>query len=68
MSGTGENPGNNIKIEKSNASPVQTANDQNDECKSVKHFNTFDRLNLRYRKRDHISREYYDLFLNFHKW
>ena len=50
MSGTGENPGNNIKIEKSNASPVQTANDQNDECKSVKHLLTSDLIYWEYRK------------------
>lgn len=43
MSSTGENPGYNIKIEKSNASPIQAADDQNDECKSVKHFVTFNR-------------------------
>jgi hypothetical protein len=43
MGSTRENPGNNIKIEETDASPVQAANDQNDKSNSVKHFsNTSD--------------------------
>ena len=35
MGGSGENPGNKIKVEESYASPVKTANDQKSECNSV---------------------------------
>jgi hypothetical protein len=51
VGGSRENPGYNIKIEKSDASPVQTADDQNNKGNSVKHCLNLSSINeLGYKK------------------